>query len=352
MKFIKPDAQPGISEQIMKNLNTPAPSPTENVQVGSGLYTQPTDAPDVPNLEQMYPNEIREYSIGTGPDQVFDDSTYKEAKTASEGDPKKKEEFRADLFAQMRGEQDIKVLRNDNQAMGMLADRIRQYENRNNKGLIIGAQGEVFTVFDVPDSPIGEKDIGWGFKVEPEMLTDDRSKWPKVNGVPVDLRKGIDLNTANALLYQELEKAQDLCKAQVPNWEKTTPMEKFFWIDLAYNSGPETFKKSPKAMAAAKAGYTAEAAIKSLDFIYSGKGQMKGLFNRRIESYNEMAKELPGVPLIEEAEWGEEVKVKFAHKVQSTKVSNAFTNKINNTGDGWFTVTKGVKGRKTEKYKI
>lgn len=350
MKFILPDAQAGISDQIMKNLN---PTP-EQVNVNPApLATQPMDVPEVPDLEQLHPNEIKDYSTG-----IDMDSYYEAMGELPAEDPVDKEYiFEADreqkesLTRQMTGEEDIKPLRTNNQAKGMLVDSIKEYENAQEMGRVSGPDGELFTVFDVPESPIGEKDIGWGFKVEPEMLTEDKSKWPKVNGIPIDLRKGISRDVANSLLYQEIEKARETCRTQMPNWDNMTPMEKFFWNDLAYNSGPETFNKSPNAVKAAKAGYTAEAAIKSLDFIGSGHKQVKGLFDRRIKSYNKMAQELPGVPEIEEAEWGEQVRVKFAHQIKSTKVSKAFTNKINGSTDGWFTVTKGEKGRKREVYK-
>ena len=350
MQFINPDAQAGISEQIMKNLKQ-APAPTENVQVGAGLYTQPTDVPEVPDLQQLHPNEIQEYTVPEQEKGYFDESLYHEPppdmynKTADD-------EAKAYLEAQMSGSEEIKFLRSNSQAKAMLVDSIKRYENAEEKGRVVGPQGELFTIFDVQDSPIGEKDIGWGFKVEPEMLTDDQSKWPKVNGVPIDLRKGITRETANHLLFQELEKSRELCRTQMPGWDKMSPMEKFFWNDLAYNSGDQTFVKSPKAVKAAKEGYTAEAAIKSLDFIKSGNKPMRGLFNRRIQSYNELAKELPGVPMIEEAEWGEDIRVKFAHQIKSTKVSKAFTKKVNDSTEGWFTVAKGEKGSKRNVYKI
>jgi len=314
------------------------------------------EAPSVPDLEQLHPNEIQDYTTMNEPDDYLDSITGllegrkvgKDRSYARESD----DEAKAQLDDQMTGKEDIKVLRTDNQAKDLLTDLVKKYENPQEMGRVDGPDGELFTVFDVPESPIGEKNIGWGFKVEPEMLTDDQSKWPKANGIPIDLRKGISRDTAMTLLHQELEKSREVCKAQMPGWDKMTPMEKFFWTDLAFNSGKDTFKKSPKAVKAAKEGYTAEAAIKSLDFIHSGKVQMRGLFNRRIASYNQMAKELPGVPEIEEAEWGEEVRVKFAHKVKSTKVSKAFANKINKSTDGWFTVTKGKKGRKRKVYKV
>lgn len=355
MNYVLPEAQAGISDMIMKNLK--ADQPKEQINVGPSLLTtQPMEVPDVPNLEQLHPNEIQGYTVQTEPDNYLDSisgllegrKVGRDRSYARESD----DEAKAQLRDQMTGKEDIKVLRTDNQAKDLLTEYVKKYENENEMGRVDGPDGELFTVFDVPGSPIGEKNIGWGFKVEPEMLTDDQSKWPKANGIPIDLRKGISRDTAMTLLHQELEKARDVCKAQMPGWDKMTPMEKFFWNDLAFNSGPEVFKKSPKAVKAAKAGYTAEAAMRELDFIHSGKKQMRGLFNRRIASYNQMAKELPGVPEIEEAEWGEDVRVKFAHRVESTKVSKAYAKKINDSTDGWFTVTKGEKGRKSKVYKI
>jgi hypothetical protein len=161
----------------------------------------------------------------------------------------------------------------------------------------------------------------------------------------LDIRNGITRSQANDLLKQELEKAKKSA-SRAAGWSKMLPAEQNFWIDLTYNGGPQAIKKSPKAMAASREGYTAEAMIKSLDYIKSGGKSIKGLFKRRITAYNRAAKEIPGVPIIEEATWGKQAKVKFAHQVKSTKVSKAFTKKFNATGDGWWKVasTTGVQG--------
>lgn len=352
--LVAPDADPvSIREQILQGFGQEQHEQMQAEFNPPVVTRQPTDVPEVADFEAAHPNELPEWNEATPEDQVIPEG---DAMIPIEYDKSLKyadEQATTELEEKMEGKRPTLQMTDENNAMGSLVDFIKSKENPKEMGLEQTEAGERFTVFDVPNSAIGEKNIGWGIMVQPGWLTTNPAKWPVLNGEPLDIREGITRKQAEGLLNQELDQAKVSAEKKVPSWNKMLPVEQRFWTDLRYNGGPKVFSKSPKAMAAAKEGYTAEAMIKSLDFIKSGNKSVKGLFLRRIEAYNQAAQELPGVPKIEKITWGKQAKVKFAHQIKSTKVSKSFTNRVNKTGNGWFTIstTSGVKGEETMKIK-
>jgi hypothetical protein len=366
-EFIQPAQSDTIRSRIMAGINAVRESREKPEQQETNeertVVTQPVE-PEVPDLEKEIPHEIKDYDLDLG--GIREQSTLDGAigetlrdeinrrvsdPLRTEGSKQEEDEMKTNLTEEMEGKRPITPLRTEDQANSMLFDFTKEHENPDEMGVVQTKTGELFTVFDVPGSPIGEKNIGWGIKVEPEMLGDDPKKWLTANGVPVDIRNGTTRDVMTTILHEKLAEARKSA-SKMPGWDKMLPMEKFFFNEIEYNGGPGSLKRSPKAMEAAKKGYTAEAAIKELDFIRSGGVPMRGLLIRRVHAYNKLAEELPGIPPIDEVEWGQEIKVHFSHPVKSTKVSRAYTNKINKTGDGWFKVTNGTKSLKYKKFKI
>lgn len=231
------------------------------------------------------------------------------------------------------------------QAKSQHLEDIKTMENREEKGLVKSHTGDKFFPTDSmegqgPDSGMSTMEIGYGVKVPKTWLTGDKRSWPIIDGVKVDVSKGITKQQAESLSRDLMEKAYKAASPKLSSWSKMTEKEKTFWADLTYNGGASAINKNPKARAAANAGHTVEGMILALDFIKAGGKVARGLLNRRISMYNQAALEVTGAPIIEKYEFGDEIKVKFSSSMMTDKVSKRFTKKINDAG-GWYTVTKG-----------
>lgn len=238
--------------------------------------------------------------------------------------------------------------------MNMLMDM----ENAQKKGRRMGPNGRpLFFPFESvegtgPDAKVfSNMEVGYGNKVMKDWLEDDKSKWPVVDGVPVNVREGLTDRQARSLMEKSLASAGRAASKRVPGYEEMTAWEKQYWNDLTYNSGHDVSRKNPKAIKAAKAGYSAESLIRTFDFISAGGNKMRGLLNRRLNMFNLASSETSGLPAVEEYSWGPEgIKVKFAAPITTDKVSKRFRDRINNN-DGWYTVAKGS-GDKQETFRV
>ena len=225
-------------------------------------------------------------------------------------------------------------------------DEVKQMENPGEMGLTQTPTGTVFMPFDVPgfSGAASEVNIGYGIKVDPAWLKDDKKKWPVVDGVPVNVKNGITREQAKTMGTDILEKSYDQAKKVLgTEWGKATEREKSFWADLTYNGGAGAMAKNAKAMTAAKKGLGVEAMIKSLDYIKVDGKKVRGLLNRRISMYNQAALGISGAPIIESYEFGSDIKVKFSSNFMTSKMGKGMTKKINDN-DGWYKVTGGPAG--------
>lgn len=171
--------------------------------------------------------------------------------------------------------------------------------------------------------------IGYGIRIEEKWLTDDRKKWPKIDGVPVDVREGITEDQADRWSRQILKSAHTRASKKLKGWDKMPEMTKAFWADLVYNGGIGAIDKNPKAKAAMNSGNTVEGMILALDYIKTDGKPSEGLLKRRLNMYNQAALELTGVPVVESYEFGDKVKLKFSSMFMTDKVSDKFADRVN-----------------------
>lgn len=202
------------------------------------------------------------------------------------------------------------------------------------------------------DDTNSEYEIGYGIKIKKDWLSEDRKKWPVINGVPTDIRGGITQHQAEVWCYEKQNQAYDTAKKNIPaaSWDKLSEVEKSFWTDLAYNAGEAGIKGNVKAKESMAAGYSVEAMIKCLDYINANGKPYRGLLNRRISMYNSAALDAPGSPVIKEYEVKEDgtVDLKFSSSFNTSKVSSGFAKKLN---QGKSLTIKVKPGMKTGVYK-
>ena len=202
--------------------------------------------------------------------------------------------------------------------------RIKQLENPDNKGL---RGGRYYMVPSLEGKGAKNKtgyDIGHGLLVKEEWLGKDKSKWPKVGGIPINVKDGLLPAQVDDLVDQHITGIENDLKGLVPRWDDMDPSLQTFFIDFAYNGGIGALKdSSPNTMKALESGEPLEAAIRTFNYwnITDGVTQQKeasrGLLNRRINEYNEMAKAL-GAPKVTSYSWGEgRAKVHFSNKLKA-----------------------------------
>jgi len=211
--------------------------------------------------------------------------------------------------------------------------QLKGFENPKQKGLTETPQGKRYMPIDsgegkTKNNPTG-KEIGFGIVIRPEWLSKDKSKWPVIENVPVDVSKGITEHQANTLYTSFVEDAYKVASKKLKGFEELTPYEQMFWTDGVYNGGDGfVAHKNPKAMKAYKEGYTVEAMLKVLDFIGKDPNLHRGLLRRRINFYNQAALEISGAPVIESYTMGDKIRVKFAYRFMTDKVSDKFKKMI------------------------
>lgn len=209
-----------------------------------------------------------------------------------------------------------------------LSTFIRTVENPSKQGFQSTINGKRFMPIESPEGDGGNPnmsqfEIGYGIKIEKDWLSDDATKWLKVDGVPIDLRKGITEGQAERLVTQHVDRSM-AAASELPNYDKMTPQGVMYWADLAYNGGNGAFKKNPEAMKALKEGYTTEGILRTMDFITANGEPMRGLLKRRIDRYNKMAVEVSGVPVIKSYTWGKDISVEFSYDFMTDTVSDDF----------------------------
>ena len=222
-------------------------------------------------------------------------------------------------------------------------EEIKGYENPRELGL----KGSTFKPIRSmegrgSDKENSEYEIGYGIKIKESWLTDNRKAWPKINGVPVDVRKGISKRQAEDWSLQYQEQAYASAKGIVGSpWKDMTEREKIYWSDLVYNLGEAGTKKNSKALKLMNKGLPVEAAIATLDSIHVNGKPNLGIFKRRVKMYNELADSLPGVPRIEEYSFSKGIKVKFSSSFFSDKVSKGLAKAVH-TSKGWMPIASNL----------
>lgn len=214
---------------------------------------------------------------------------------------------------------------------GHLRD-LTAFENAQKEGLVKSSTGNKWMPIKSgegrgPDKNMSFYEIGHGIKIHEDWLGTDKSKWPTVKGVKVDVSQGLTEDQEEAFVGQLLDKSYVAAKEKISTWDDLSENAKVFWGDLAYNGGAGAIDKNPKAKAAVENGYSVEGMILALDYIGSAGKPSRGLLNRRISMYNQAASEINGAPIIEEYKFGDEIKVKFAHGFMTEKVSKGFKKK-------------------------
>ncbi len=155
-------------------------------------------------------------------------------------------------------------------------------------------------------NPTG-KEIGYGVVIRPEWVGDDESKYPIVDGVPVDVNKPITDRQAVGLLENVMcEKLNELKKAY-KEISELPPSSQMLWLDFAYNAGTGAIKgngsKPNKMYQYLKEGKPIAAALETFNYWNANGVPLRGLHDRRIKAWNQMAK-AEGLPLVTEYEWG------------------------------------------------
>lgn len=175
-------------------------------------------------------------------------------------------------------------------------------------------------------NPSGQE-IGYGILVKPEWLGTDESKYPVVDGVPVDVRGGITEEQATALVNDIVTAKQTELFDAYPDIGKMTTPLKMYWTDFTYNGGVGAIKKNPSALKALKAKQPVEAVIKTFNYWNTSGTPTRGLFKRRINSYNDMAKQM-GLPLVTSYDWGDGKGVaRFDSKFEKGEGADKFAGK-------------------------
>lgn len=237
---------------------------------------------------------------------------------------------------------------------------LQQMENGGKEGWKVTGRGSAkFFPFESvegkgPDGDIFSKfEIGYGNKIPNSWLEDDETKWPTIQGVPINVREGLNDKQARALMKHSLDSAERVASKRVPNFKDMSVWEQQYWVDLTYNGGHGVARKNPKAIKAAKAGYTAESLIRTFDFVGAGGKKMRGLMNRRLNMFNQASMEDSGLPSVSEYSWGPDgIKVKFSSKITTEKVSKRMRDRINKA-DGWYKVAGAPKDATEQKsYKV
>lgn len=249
------------------------------------------------------------------------------------------------IYADMKkGKFNVSISRET--AEGNFIGSIKKWENPDDHGLTGKGASAKYMPFRSPEGDAGNKkmtefEIGAGIKIRKSWMSDNPNNWPKIAGVPTDVRKGLNTQQLTDFVGQI---AQSNIKAvkKLPKYDNLNESEKMFWADLAYNAGSGSFKANPGAMKAMRAGHTIEAEIRTFDFVNTTIGgkkiAMRGLLKRRISRYNEVARATEGVPAVKGYTWDQgNVKVKFAYPgFMSDKVSKEFGGKVDK--DGWMKI--------------
>jgi len=318
-----------------------APAPTEAIL----RQPAPEEAPETyEGLDEFEINSLLDEDLQDDFDPWDGEDFNLENPTEMERNAKLQEEMYRD--AEQGIEDDtLGVLMTDEAAKREHLEDVKIAENAGAKGYVKSTSGARFMPFDSlegqgPDKGMSKQEIGYGIKIPKVWFSKDKKKWPKIDGVPVDISKGITEEQATTMLRDVLEDSDKTAKTKLSKWSDMTAQEKVFWSDLTYNMGAKAIDKNPKAKAAANAGRTVEAMVLALDSIRAAGKPLPGLLNRRLTRYNQAALEITGAPVVEEYNFGEEIKIKFSSDFMTDKVSPKFAKKIK-ANDGWLTISKG-----------
>lgn len=199
--------------------------------------------------------------------------------------------------------------------------RLRQRENSANEGLKGGRFFPINSLEGKGDlNPTG-KEIGFGMVIKPEWLGKDKAKWPVINGVPMDVKRGLTPEQVEVFVADKVKEVQGDMAKIVPRWDELAPEVKLYFTDFGFNTGANAIRdKNPSAFKALEAGQPIDAMIATFDYWNVTKGGKKeanrGLLNRRLNEYNEVARSM-GVPEVESYKWGGgRAQVKFTGKLK------------------------------------
>lgn len=326
-----------IREQIVQpRITQPAPVPEPVSPTNMQEYEQPEDFGDV---IQRFPDPIvDDFDLGKPSDY--------DLRTDAEVEQEETDALRdAEITDIGMEEQTLGVKTTESRAKVEHLNEVKALENPREKGLVKGQGSERFMPFESvegtgPDSGMSKYEIGYGIKIPKTWLSKDKRSWPTIDGVVVDISKGITKEQAESLSKKSLDKSYKAAKKRLTKWDDMTNKEHAFWGDITYNGGDGAINKNPKAKAKANEGYTVEAMVLALDFIKMGKTPSRGLLNRRLTMYNQAALEVTGAPIIDQYKFGKNIQIKFAYNFMTDKVSKKFSDKIKKS-DGWLTITTG-----------
>lgn len=220
------------------------------------------------------------------------------------------------------GESDLPPARRDEgELTANYLGRLKKRENASNEGL---RGGRFFPIESTEGrgklNPTG-LEIGFGILVKPEWLGRDKSKWPVINGAPMDVKRGLTPEQVEVFVADKVKEVQGDMAKIVPRWDELAPEVKLYFTDFGFNTGANSIKtKNPTAFKALEEGNPIDAMVSTFDYFNVTRGGEKeatrGLLNRRLNEYNEVARSM-GIPEVESYKWGNgRAQVKFNGKLK------------------------------------
>ena len=211
--------------------------------------------------------------------------------------------------------------RDEGELLSNYLKRLRPRENATDAGLKGGRFFPINSLEGKGDlNPTGQE-IGYGMIIKPEWLGKDKSKWPIINGVPMDVKRGLTPEQVDVFVADKVKEVQaDLAKI-VPRWDELAPEVKLYFTDFGFNTGASAIKtKNPTAFKALEEGHPIDAMVSTFDYwnvTKDGKKEAnRGLLTRRLNEYNEVARSM-GIPEAESYKWGGgRAQVKFTGKLK------------------------------------
>lgn len=220
------------------------------------------------------------------------------------------------------GESDLPPANRDvGQVKTDFMERVKVNENASQEGLRNGRFYPINSTEGKGDlNPTGQE-IGYGMVIKPEWLGNDRSKWPVINGTPVDVKRGLTPEQMDTFLSDKVDEVSGEMAKIVPKWDELAPQVQMYFVDFGFNTGASALKaKNPTAFKALEEGQPLDAMVATFNYWNITKGGQKtasrGLLNRRLNEYNEAARGL-GIPEVESYQWGGgRAKIKFSGKLK------------------------------------
>lgn len=196
----------------------------------------------------------------------------------------------------------------EGRAMSEYVSRMERAENASLEGFRGGKFYPIKSLEGAGELNKTGQEIGYGMIIKEDWLTNDRSKWPIIDGQPTDIRRGLTKAQMDSFTRDKIAEIQENLKGIIPEWDSMKPSLKMYFTDFAYNAGEDAIRvKNPTAFKALQEGQPVDAMIATFDYWNVTQGGIKtakhGLLKRRLNEYNATAKAL-GLPQATSYKWG------------------------------------------------